>query len=494
MSLKAKAVRGFFWQIISISSHAIINFAFLFIIARLLDPHVFGIYAIVGGIIALLVMITEFGFGAALIQLEIITEKHINTAFWLSMALGIFFLLLLVLLSKPIVEFYDYKFDRNVILLLALNLIIYPVGVISKSLLIRKLEFKLLFKANIISYVLGNLIITLSLAYLGYGIYSLVIGFIVTSFMMSLLLLIYNPIKISFAKPGSELRDILSFGTGLTIVRIIYSITSQLDKLILGKLVPYTTLGYFERAQTVQNLPNVYLWRSIDGILFSLLSKLQNNIDRLRSFFFPFLNLISIFTIYCSITVFYFSETIISIILGKEWLEATAFLQILSSLIFIGSYSAFIDTLTRSLNKFFIPGIIKSVYLVSTIICIISGYNLGLVEGAIVGWVIANIIQCILLITYALYLTKTKISSFLVNIIPLVLFGVLLLLKIYLINNVAFSHSVMAKLGLYLFGDILFLMIYLKFPTLLGKENILVIKELTKVPKLKNILSKLNII
>jgi len=142
MSLAKRAVRSLNWQVLTLSFQAIATIIFLMIKSRIISKEAFGIFAIVNVLIALLQMFTEFGFGAALIQRKENKPAHISFAFYSTLATGIFLYTIIVLAAPFIVSFYENKFETSVVLAIGLNMIILSLGIVSKSLIMRDLEFK----------------------------------------------------------------------------------------------------------------------------------------------------------------------------------------------------------------------------------------------------------------------------------------------------------------------------------------------------------------
>ena len=118
-------------------------------------------------------MFTEFGFGAALVQRKKNKPAHISFAFYATLITSILLYGIIALTAPFIVSFYENKFETSVILAIGLNIIILSLGIVSKSLIIRDLEFKKLFFVVFVSNFLGN-IIGIILALYGYEIWALI--------------------------------------------------------------------------------------------------------------------------------------------------------------------------------------------------------------------------------------------------------------------------------------------------------------------------------
>jgi O-antigen/teichoic acid export membrane protein len=272
-NLQKRAIRGLSWQVFGFTIQTIASLLFLMIMGRFVSPDSFGSYGILNVFIVFILMLTEFGFGAALIQREQYNQYHVNATFFATIFSALFAYVLIFLFSNLIADFYDYKFNAIELQSLGLLLLIKASGSVSRSLLVREMRFKNLTLVTILSSVIGNLLIGCPLAIYGYEIWAIIISILSVNVMLTIGFFIYKPINFGFAFRLKEFKDIFRFGGNLTLVRVFNQLGSQIDKLILGKFYPMTTIGFYERAGTISNMPKVYLGRVIDNVLFSTFSK-----------------------------------------------------------------------------------------------------------------------------------------------------------------------------------------------------------------------------
>jgi len=275
MHLKQKAINGIFWKLIDIGLLLIMNMVFIMIMARIIDKDVFGIFAITTVFINFITMFVEFGVGSAIIQKEKYNKFHISVSIYLLILISILLYACIYFLSPYITAWYGYQFSDKILRIIGLSIILINFGAVSRSLLLREMSFFKLFIINCVPYLFGNLIIGITLAILGYGIWSLVFGYISTFFIQLILSFSIRPHSLKITFRQKEMIDIVHFGIGLTIVRVFNFIYNNVDKILIGKLFPMNILGIYERTMRIVMLPIKNIGNLIDGILFSTYSRIQ---------------------------------------------------------------------------------------------------------------------------------------------------------------------------------------------------------------------------
>ena len=475
-SLKSKAYKSLRWQIGSISFSAISNIGFLMVMGRLIEPESFGKFALVSVILGMTQIFAEFGFGPALIQKKELSQEHINFTFFTSVGIGFFLFILILMLAPVISDQFDGKIETSLIQFLSLNLIVSTLGITSRSLLIRDLEFDKIFWVSTISYLIGNMVIGITLAWKGFETWALLIGLIATNLLMSLLYIYHKPFKLKWAFNTDSSKDILKYGAGLTLVQLVSQMANQVDKLLLGKVSSMNLLGAFERSQRIQRLPLTYAGSSIDGILFSVMSKFSDEKEKLANFFFPFIIMLSFGTIYATIVTYFMSDTIIEILLGPGWESASSLLKILAILIFIQTFSRFGDTFVRATKIFTASAWVKIIFLSSMILFGIFGYYYAGFNGAVWGIVIGHLVHSFFMLGLCIRYTGYSKITFFKLLVPVLVFGGLFFIKNWMLFHFVEPQSVSGIL-LLLFSDLILLGVYFMFPVLLGKTNALFISE-----------------
>ena len=275
-NITGKTKESLIWNTVAPGIYQIIKFGFSIIIARILSPNDFGIMSIAGIIIFYSDSISNFGFSTAIIQKDHITKDHINSVFTLNLIISVFLLGLFFLTANQIAIFFKTDELKNIFWVLSSVIIFTSFYLIPECLLKRNLNFKLLSKIEFIKSF-SNSILTLIFAILGFKYWSFVYGLIGCH-------LISIPIGIYYSKwvpklviKKSAVKEIFSFSLWNFLNSQIRMVSAYFDKLIVGKVLGVSLLGYYEKGFALAFTPIESISFRISGVMFSTFSRAQSN-------------------------------------------------------------------------------------------------------------------------------------------------------------------------------------------------------------------------
>ena len=475
MSLKKKAAKGLTWQVAALGIQAVINIIFIMVLGRLVAPESFGSVALLTVFLTFIEKFTEFGFGAALIQRKTYNEKHVSFAFYTTLLVSSIVYLVIFLVAPWISGYFDSKFSTLSLRVISSLLILKSLGVVSRSLLIREMEFKKLFFAIVISNVIGNLIVGITLGVLGYEIWALIIALICTHGLASIIVFILKGHSLKMYFDKKERNDILHFGTGLTLLRVFNIMGMQIDKLIIGKFFPLSTLGMYERSQFVINLPKVYLGKSLDSVMFSTLSKVQDDIPKIQNFFYRFMSVISLMMVVIAMVLFFYPKEVIMAFLGPKWEDAAPILRIFAAFAYIQMFIRFSDTLVRAKNALYKSSIIKLIFAVIVFGLVMLALPYG-ITGISYAMVIAITIHAIMMIHLCIKLIDSNWVAFLKILIPSIKLAAILIVKnvalLAIFKSIGLENIFLTLLIALVLDGIILLALLFVSPAIYGKKNI----------------------
>jgi len=434
---KGKIKSAFKWQVLNISSQAILQFVFIMISARILPKEVHGAFAILNALVFVMTISSEGGVSSALIQRKIINKKHISIAFYLTVFISLFLFIIIYFSSDFISDFYDRKVKMKEIQLASLIFVIMAIGKVSEAFLIKEFRFKQLFISKNISFIIGNILVVFVLANLNFGIYSLILGFITTQLITVLLYYYFSQHSFAFNWGKKEFNDLFYFGSSFTLLRVVNYLSSQADKLLIGKYFSVTSLSIYEKGQYISKMPPKYVGNAIDAIMFSAFSKIENKKTK-GEYFDIILAFVFLIGIYFGLLFYYNADLFVAVILGDNWSDAVPFLKILSLSIPAILLARIGDIIVRAENKMFKSLPIKVLFLLSIIISVLVFKDEQLI------FVSALIVICYWIHGFLMYflsmtIMKRNIIRGVLIFFLLIFIGFLIYLKFYfielLINN-----------------------------------------------------------
>ncbi|KAB2880963.1 lipopolysaccharide biosynthesis protein [bacterium] len=329
-TLTAKAFHGLKWSYFGTVINTVTQIAFTAIMARLLDPPSFGLMAMANVVIRFGSYFAQMGISPAIIQKKEIEEKDIQAAFTLSFILGLIFFLLIFLLAPFSVYVFDNVEVIPILRYMAISFIAIGFFNTSLGLLRRNLQFKLVSLFEVLSFVLGYGLISVVAAYMGMGVWSLVIGALTQQLVMALLCYISVRHPLRFVWKWSGYFWLYSFGGRVSVINFIEFLSANLDTFVIGRYLGPNSLGVYNRAYMLINLPAYQLANSLNKVIFPSFSKIQSDIPKLKRAYASSITLLSVILFPVCFGVIPAAKEVVLVILGDQWSGAVPVLQILA--------------------------------------------------------------------------------------------------------------------------------------------------------------------
>lgn len=331
MNTKSKVKSATKWTIVSSVTTAVVQMARLFVLARFLEKSDFGIVAIITFILGLTHVFSNLGFSSAIMHKTDLKETEFSSLYWIQFLLFLFIYFFIALLSQPIAAFYKESSIVYLLPIALLDLIFLGIGRLYDTLLQKYMLFKTLAIRNIVAALI-SLVVAVTLAYLKFGVYSLILS----TLLHTLILNIWNFIagqckyKIMIYCSISEVKPLIKIGLYQTGSQLLDYLSAKLDVLIIGKFLGTEMLGTYNLAKELV-LKIVLIINSIaNRIALPFFSLLQKDNNMLKSNYRIILQILSFVNFpICAFTAS-LSPLIIEIVYGKEYSEVAPILSILS--------------------------------------------------------------------------------------------------------------------------------------------------------------------
>jgi O-antigen/teichoic acid export membrane protein len=334
MSLKDKTIKGLTWSFID----SFINQGFQFIVgiilARILTPKEFGLIGMLTIFIAISQSFIDSGFTQALIRKLNVTQADYSTVFYFNLVVSIICFFILYGSSGFISLFFNEPQLAILLQVLGLSLIINALSIIQKAILTKKLDFKLQTKISLISSF-GSGFLAITLAYTGFGVWSLVIKTISGFFLTTLFLWLWNKWKPSLVLSMVSFKELFSFGSKLLLSGLINTIYQNAYYFIIGKYFSAIDLGYYTRADQFHQLPSANLTSVIQRVSYPVLSSIQDDKDRLKEAYKKIIKITMLFSFVLMLGMAATAKPMILTLIGDKWLPAVIYLQLLC---FVGMF------------------------------------------------------------------------------------------------------------------------------------------------------------
>ena len=298
------------------------------VLARLLTPDIFGVVTTLTMIITFAEIFTDAGFQKYLIQHEfkddIDKNQSINVAFWSNLVMSLLIWLLIILFCEPLARMVGNPGLGRVLAIACVSIPLASFSSIQMALYKRDFDFKTLFKVRIIGVCIP-LIVTIPLAIILKNYWSLIIGTIMSNIVNAVLLTYYSRWKPRFYFSFVKLKEMFSFTLWSMVEAVSIWLTSYVDVFIIGVYLNEYYLGLYKTSITLVGQIIGLVIVATTPILFSSLSRLQDDEHAFTNLFFKFQRVVAILILPLGVGIFCYSDFITSI-LGTQWIEAAPFI------------------------------------------------------------------------------------------------------------------------------------------------------------------------
>jgi len=326
--LKKKTAKGMLWSAVERFSTQGIQFLFGILLARLLTPNDYGMIAMLTIFIAVSQTFIDSGFGNALIRKLDRTEADKATVFFFNIFMAMACYGIIFLSAPLIAQFYSMPELTDILRILAINLIIQAFGSIQHLNLTIDLNFKALAKVTFIGAIVGGTA-GLICAYNGLGVWSLVVQQMATTSCRVILfwVLVHWRPKTFFNK--SSFKNMFGFGSKLLASGLLNTLYDNIYDLIIGKAFAAATLGNYSRASHFANFPSSNVTGIFQRVTYPVLSKIQDDPDKLRKGYLKFLNMATLVIFPLMIGLAALAKPFILLVLTDKWFDVILILQII---------------------------------------------------------------------------------------------------------------------------------------------------------------------
>lgn len=324
-SLQEKISSSTRWTFITEVISKIVSPISNIILARILSPDAFGVLASVQMVISFADMLADAGFQKYIVQKDFKDEQEkancTIVAIWSNIVLSVALWLIIIVWRDNLASLVG---NPGLGLVLAVAGIAIPLTSISSvqlALLRRDFNFKNIFAFRIIT-ILVPFIITVPLAFFGYGYWSLIIGYIVAQGLLAFIVSLYSGISFRIYYDLHILKAMLAFSVWTLIESIAIWLTSWIDMFIVSNAFSAYYLGIYRMSMVSVNSIIAMLAGAITPVLYSALSRLQNDEHLFLDTYYHILSRSSLVIVPMGVGIFVYKDLARAVLFGSRWQEA----------------------------------------------------------------------------------------------------------------------------------------------------------------------------
>jgi O-antigen/teichoic acid export membrane protein len=388
MSLDQSIRSGAKWLVLGKTGNRLIEFAFGVILARLLVPADFGMIATIAVFTGFVGMFTAGGMGQSLIRAKQADENDFTAVFTLQLAMGVLVYLGFYVTAPWIARMFDDPLYADLIRVSALSFLLRPFLVMRTAWLTREMNFKSRTIVSIVSGLFTGVISTL-LAWVGMGVWSLIMAGLLASIAQNLWLARLVPLKLRLNPDVDIMRKHTGFGSKIVANDFVSYLNRESKTLLLSKLAGPIFLGLFNKAESLSRLPNQLLMSPVMEPLFRAAGKSQDDLDQVKYLYYRAITLLTVYTTPLYVLIWWIAEPFVIFVYGDNWAQAGPAMAILATAgVFLNILfpSSVILAACNRLGKEIVAQVINLLLVLT--VCII-GLDHGL-EGVAWGIVLAQ--------------------------------------------------------------------------------------------------------
>jgi PST family polysaccharide transporter len=388
--LKILALKGTVWALGESLGVALLSFGVFAVLARLLAPEDFGVVALAGVFIVSFNLLIAHSFADCLIQRAEVERAHLDSVFWAMMAMSLALACLVWAGAEALARWLHEPRLAAVMSALALSLPLNALGSVQVAMFRRELRFRAVTLCSVAGRSVGAAV-GLALAFLGFGVWSLVGQQLAGVAITVLALAAASPWRprLRFSLP--HLRQLWGFGFYVSTSQVVSGLGEQAVNLLVGALFGSTVLGFFTIAWRMAQLIRSLVSSAVYHVGLSAFARLQEDRALVGRALLKATRLSCLFGFPIGVGMAVLAGPLVAVLFGAKWQASVALVAILALDMVPAFYAMFFSACYRAMNR---PGWVLAlslVYVGAGIAAIYLLLPLG-IEVVAIAWVAKSVL------------------------------------------------------------------------------------------------------
>ena len=320
-------VKNFIWRFAERCGAQGVSFIVSIVLARLLEPSVYGTIALVTVFTTILQVFVDSGLGTALIQKKDADDLDFSSVFYFNFTVCLILYLGMFISAPYIAKFYGDETLVPGIRVISLTLGISGVKNIQQAYVSRNMLFKRFFFSTI-GGTIASAFVGIFMAYIGMGVWALVAQQLSNATIDTIILWVTVKWKPKRMFSWKRLKELLSYGWKLLVSALLETVYNNLRNLVIGKLYSSADLAFYNQGDKFPKLIVTNINTSIDSVLLPTMASAQDDSTRVKNMTRRAIKTSTYIMAPLMIGLAFCSNTIVELVLTDKWLPCVPFLQI----------------------------------------------------------------------------------------------------------------------------------------------------------------------
>jgi lipopolysaccharide exporter len=339
-SLRTLVRRGALWSALDVTVNRTSGFLIGIVVARLLKPADFGIYAVALVVHSILINVSDLGIGAALVRDDDAQVKASGrTVTTIALASSITLGLLMMVLAPELARLLGAPRAAAAIRVMAITLPLAGITAVPGGLLKREFRMKTIFVADTANNLAsGVAVVVLALA--GAGPLALAWSFVAGQLLTAIILFVRSP---AYYWPGWDVREtrrVLGFCLPLVGANVLGFTTQNVDYIVVGRLMGSVSLGLYMLAFNISGWPQNVLGFVIKSVSLPAFARLKEGGGSMADHFCGALKGVVRVTFPVCLFIGALAHPLVLTVYGSRWAAAS---QALVGLVVLGAARTLVE-------------------------------------------------------------------------------------------------------------------------------------------------------
>ena len=305
----------------------LLTMAVRFVILRLLTREILGFMSIPSAVVTVLLVIVDGGFSQSLVRHRNPGPYDYKSVFIFNLLVATALYLLLVGTMPFVARWYDMPEVARITPVFFLLLPLNALCTVQNAIFTRQFRFELLSKVTFFSSLVGGLA-AIALALAGWGIWSLVAERVLAAAVRAALLWWLSEWRPRGACGIAPIREMAPFGYSLMATDLISNFYGKIPQFFLGKLYSPATLGSFDQAVKLKDMPATTGMQAIQNVTFPALAKIRDDAPKFAESYRQVVMVVAYVMFPLMLGMSAVAHDMFAVLLGREWMPTVPYFEV----------------------------------------------------------------------------------------------------------------------------------------------------------------------